>query len=215
MAGYQSQHPTGFMATIRNILGSFGGHARRNFGQYTPANIRQGMQTNPVSTGARTGMALLNPVGTAANEAARSGYQALRDGLDTNAYNSYMNDLFTSDPGYTPGGSSREEDSGAPASGHQTSNWVPQLGTYQAPPPPMYSGQTGAASTLAGAGRGQTVGYMTMNQLSEMLNAGVGQSNRGAQMTPGREMSEMRDARRAEGAGGRPAGMSVRDYIMQ
>jgi len=65
----------------------------------------------------------------------------------------------------------------------------PNIYAGSAPPPSMYSGQTGAASTLAGAGRGQTVGTMSMGQLGEMLSAGIGQNNRAAMMTPGREVN--------------------------
>lgn len=83
-----------------------------------------------------------------------------------------------------------------------------------APSVPQFSSTGGAATTLAGNGRGSTVRNISMSQLESMLSAGIGSGGISAHATPGREMSEMRDARRAEG-GGRPAGMSVKDYIMQ
>lgn len=260
MAGYQDQHPTGLMASIRSFLGSFGGNAGRNFNnRFNPAQVRQNFSNNPMATAANAAMTVTNPVGTAVNELGRTTYQSIRDAADNNSYNNYMNDLFESDPGYTGNYSSGGSGyagvfNGSPANSFLTGNFSPsQLqgggedvagvdaplvdlnygqnpqeyqmaggGTPGITGPNIYGGSTsipqfsptgGAATTLAGAGRGMTVGTMTMSQLENMLSAGIGQNNRAATMTQSRELDEMRSNARRNG--NRPAGMSVRDYLMQ
>lgn len=71
---------------------------------------------------------------------------------------------------------------------------------------------TGAATSLGS--NGATVGTATMSDVESMLSAGIGRSGAGANLTPGREMSEMRDAQRNAG-NKRAPGQSVRDFLMQ
>lgn len=117
--------------------------------------------------------------------------------------------------------------SGLQSSGHEVTSQVPQLGGngsgdmvsgaggggYASSAPSYNGNQLSAMSSGNGNGTGGQWGTISMSQLENMLSAG-GMNSRSAQMTQRREMSEMRDARRADG-GARPAGMSVRDYLMQ
>jgi len=66
-------------------------------------------------------------------------------------------------------------------------------------PSSTYQGQTGAASTLAGAGRGQTVGHATMSDVENMLSAGLGRGNPYRTATQRREVNSDRAAMRVAG----------------
>lgn len=100
MPTYQEQHPTGIGASIRNFLNSFVNRARNNYSNYLPNNIQSSLSSSPLRTSGRVASAVLNPVGTAMNEAARSGWQALGDTREQNAYNNYANELLMADPAY-------------------------------------------------------------------------------------------------------------------
>lgn len=101
------------------------------------------------------------------------------------------------------------------ANGNPGQMVAPQ-GQAQAPsmggPSQSYGGGFGASTSLGG--NGATVGSATMSGIESMLGAGIGQNNRAAMMTPGREVNSTRAELQRQGIYRQP-GQSVQDYLRQ
>lgn len=76
-------------------------------------------------------------------------------------------------------------------------------------PSSVYSGQSGASTSLGAGGR--TVGTATMSDIENMLNSGVGRDNRSAMMTQSREVNQDRSQMNAAGFRRMP-GETVQQY---